>query len=166
MAVTQSEVACLVHSWLIQQGFPKTATTFVMEAKHMLQTISVNGSIRNLGDILSDYAKLKERQVEKNKLQKIFFNDEENENMFTETWNQFNQLMEDYKYYRNTNPKHVQQYETTNHNKRKRRRLNHYDDNDYNDYTQNLFELNTNRFSEILQNNALHEKMAQLIQSQ
>eukprot|EP01084_Bolivina_argentea_P297029 511654_1 len=164
MAVTQSEVACLVHSWLTQQGFSKTATTFVIEAKHMLQTISVNGSIRNLGNILSDYAILKEKELQKTKFQKTFFN--ENENLFSDIWNQFNQLMNDYKFYRNNCDKQENINTTINNNKRKRRRLNHYDNYANTNHNDSLFELNTNRFNEILQNNALHEKMAQLIQSQ
>eukprot|EP01083_Nonionella_stella_P084138 232836_1 len=162
MAVTSSEVACLVHSWLTQQGLSKTATTFMIEAKHMLQAVSVNGSIRNLGDILSDYATLKATQIEKSKVQKAFFDDEQNEDIFIDIWNQFNSLISDYKYYKKNHhqadPRHI-----THHNKRKRRRLNDFNDYDNNE---NLFELNTNRFNEILHNSALHEKMAELIQSE
>ena len=165
MAVTQAEVACLVHSWLIQQGFSKTASTFVIEAKHHLQTISVNGTIRSLEDILSDYAQLKEADMQKKNMQKVFLADDENKEIFIDIWESFNQLLDDYKYYKSN--QHKQQYEPTNHNKRKRRRLSDCNDfNQYEDDKQNLFELNPGRFNEILNNKALHEKMAQLISTQ
>ena len=33
--VTKSEVACLVHSWLINEGYKKSAQIFIEEAKHL-----------------------------------------------------------------------------------------------------------------------------------
>ena len=154
MAVSQSEVVVLVHSWLIQQGFKKTASCLAVEAKYELQTISVNGSIRNLNDILSDYTKLKQKEIDNNKIQDRFYNDnQENENIFIDIWNQFNSLINDYKYFKKKNYDFLDEYEQTKHNKYKRRRKQN-----------NNFELNTNRFHEILENNELHEKMAKLIQ--
>ena len=149
----------------IHQGFTRTASTLAVEGKHVLQSISVHGPIRSLTDVLSDYATLKEREIEKAKARNTFFNDTENEGMFADIWDQFSSLMADYKYYRNR--RQSADYAPGQHNKYKRRRLNNIDsDTHRRSEEQMLFELNTNRFNEILQNSQLHEQMAQLIQTQ
>mmetsp|Transcript_47166 Transcript_47166/g.78273 ORF Transcript_47166/g.78273 Transcript_47166/m.78273 type:complete len:229 (+) Transcript_47166:34-720(+) len=160
--IHQPEVCCLVHTWLKQQGFTKTASIFVMEAKNDLQSISfVNGSVRNLNEILSDYARLKTAEMQRNNLQKGFFDNDNNANYFADVWQQFSSLMDDYKYYR----KHCEQ--RNYHLPCKRRRLNDcYDSHENAQASEHLYELNTNRFNQILQNNELHQKMAQLIQTQ
>lgn len=145
--VSNSECACLVHSWLIQSGFNKTASIFINEAKDDLQNISVNGSIRNLTHILSDYARLKQKEIQKSKMQSIFYENEENCNQFTEIWNEFNQLINDYKYLKKQGNEMIINDNKSN----KKRKLN---DN---------FELNTKRFNQLLKDNELHKKMAQLI---
>jgi len=164
--VTQNEVACLVHSWLIQQGFTKTASVFVVEAKQELRAISVSGSIRNLSEILSDYAKLKHSETERNKAQQAFFHDADNQAYFANIWSEFHSLLSDYQYYRQHCSMNGNRYRSNSnstrhmHKKRKFNEMEHgLDDLD------NLYELNANRFHELLQNSTLHEKMALLIQS-
>ena len=150
---------------IVHQGFSRTASTFAIEGKHVLQSISVHGPIRSLSNILSDYAVLKEKEIQKTKIQQTFFNDSENERVFSDIWDQFRSLLDDYKYYRNIQQSN--EYISSQHNRHKRRRLNHIcNDTHQRNEEQMLFELNTNRFNEILHNSQLHEKMAQLIQKQ
>lgn len=160
MAVTQSEISCLVHSWLIHSGFSKTASVFMSEAKQCLQSISVNGTIRSLEHILSEYAKLKQTEIQKNKMQKSLLANGENSDYLMDIWQSFDSLIDDYKYFKKKNR------QQNGNNNRKRRRLSDWNGDDLQDEKQNLFELNTGRFNEILNNKALHEKMARLISQQ
>jgi len=59
--VTKSEIAVLVETWLLKEGFNGTALTFKNEAKQYLDKISskTRANAKSLQEILEDYLRLK-----------------------------------------------------------------------------------------------------------